>query len=170
MLLGVGIVAATLGIGMAEYAYIGDGKPLAIVNFKRTSSNTVTAHIKDHMGKKYNRELSGDYWLLSAQVINWNRAMGLNIEPMVRLERIYALNTREQATTFLNRSSQLLHPINKALDVWGYLKALTWLKKVVSLQVPSTTKQKFDIGVTYSVGLTKFGLKVTKSSTAAKVP
>jgi hypothetical protein len=155
-----GVLAIVLAIDIADYGYVTKGTPVAVVQFQSTSPNEISVYLKDHMGQETRRELRGDHWQLSARVLRWNRIVGLNMEPIVRLERIYGINTRRQSKAFFERSDQSLQATNIKLDAWRLLKHMTWLRKIVSLQATTTSKSKVVIGVSYTVRLTNLGLVV----------
>ena len=164
-----GVFVIVLGARIAEYGYVADSKPIAVVDFERAAPNKITAHIKDHMGNEYRREIFGNFWQLNARVFRWNRAIDLNIDPMVRLERIYTISTETRSTAILERSDQLLYASDKSPDVWRLLKAISLFRKLVSQQESTTTKNEAKIGVTYTVRLSNLGLVVEKRNKAVNL-
>lgn len=165
-----GGLAIFSGLDMASYHYLSDGKPAAVVHFRRESDGQFSAHVKDHMGHEYIQKLTGDYWQLDARVLRLNKHMFRDIEPMIRLEYFYALNVTSRKAASIERSAELLHTSSDLIDSWPFLKKIPWIDRFISLQVTSTMKKPVTDKTVYIVNLTNLGLVAEKSRVADNAP
>ena len=170
VLLGGGGLAILSGLDMASYHYLPDGKPAAVVYFRREPDGKFSAHVKDHLGHEYIQKLTGDYWQLDARVLRLNKHMFSDIEPMIRLEYFYALNVTSGRGVSIERSAELLHTSSDLLDSWPFLKKIPWIDRFISLQITSTMKKPVVDKTVYVVNLTNLGLVAEKSRVADNVP